>query len=894
MHACMLLLCLTASLGAPPLPRPDYLGFVELALPSLDAAYTLRSCNPLAAKTPCNTAAELASAITALWEVRGAVNASAAARASQLMQWFVASWAAATANGTLPNPDRYDFFACEPIAHAFRGLLRLPGGLAGLGWSQGDIASARAATGDVCSPEMRGMWNQALSRSAGTVVALQAWPDLDEGGAWSAYARTVLSDWTTTHGYAENSPVYNSIAWIELLSLALDLDPAAADADAAARDTQAMGRHWRELFSPGGYMPAFGDAWSDAGSGATTWGFEEALYWPATFERLAAAAGNATEASYFSWAAASYFAFGAAQGTPALCSAAGGSAAPDPPPLPPGVASLSPRSLRYLLKAQAWRARGGGGYEAALPPLSTRAAARRLPPAGAWVPDKLVLTSALTPGGGTPYAMAELLSTSALYHCHVLQLGAVVSLVARNTTFLHHAGRDNYLAAESSTVVLWRDAGRAGPFPFPDAREAVRPGEWTLLELPTANLQPISQAPQDYHIKNLTHLHFFVRNQLLENITVDLAYIALQSPDTGAVLVIDDFSAPLPYPAWPNASVQSDPAAPGPAHRFLRITCAPGKSTNSRPPSTPPLALVFSASDYPILRLFWRPSANAPANDTGLMVIGHGPYTVPEGDFNPSTPLEGSNYDFGAGGIGDGAQYAQVQGFPPVATPFFPHFASALDEASVAAESSPVGDSFGSFAVRRHFSTGVTWSRTLVLLAEGALLAVDALAVAAGDEARAGGWLGGPSWLLQATQPAARLSASAFDVGGFNYTGCYGAGARAPSPERLLLNFFALGGTANASGAVAGTTLGALAGNVRVEAAYMHAPLAAAVAPAPPIRFVSVLVPHGAGAAPAPLAARVSAAREGGNSTVVGVPLESGGSAVVELGDDGSWTVSRS
>lgn len=147
-------------------PRPDYFSFVERALPKLDAAYTLRSCSPSTAKTPCNSAAELASAITTTWEFRGGVpNATAVARASQLMLWFVGSWATATANGTAPNPDANDFFACEPISHAFRGLVQLPGGLAGLGWTAIDAANARLATRDVCGPEMRGMWNQAMSRA---------------------------------------------------------------------------------------------------------------------------------------------------------------------------------------------------------------------------------------------------------------------------------------------------------------------------------------------------------------------------------------------------------------------------------------------------------------------------------------------------------------------------------------------------------------------------------------------------------------------------------------------------------------------------------------------------------------------------------------------------------
>ena len=253
---------------------------------------------------------------------------------------------------------------------------------------------------------------------------------------------------------------------------------------------------------------------------------------------------------------------------------------------------------------------------------------------------------------------------------------------------------------------------------------------------------------------------------------------------------------------------------------------------------------------------------------------------------NSGTPLEGSNYDFGAGGVGDGAQYPPVPGFPAVAAPFFPSFASALQAGSARAEQSAAGDVFGAFTVQGHFSPGVAWSRALLLTAEGALVAVDSLAVAAGDAAGAG-WLAGPSWLLQATAPGTAVAPNAFEFQGFNYTGCYGSNA-GPSPERLLVALFAPGAPPGA--AVAGTKAAAFDGRVLVESAFIRTQLGAGPAPT---RFVSVLLPHGPAAAPAPLAARVAAAREGA-ATVVSVPLEAGGAATVRVGDDGSWSVTRS
>jgi hypothetical protein len=355
----------------------------------------------------------------------------------------------------------------------------------------------------------------------------------------------------------------------------------------------------------------------------------------------------------------------------------------------------------------------------------------------------------------------------------------------------------------------------------------------------------------------------------------------------------------------------SDASAPGPTHKFLRISCGPGKSTNSRPP---PLQLDFEARDLPVLRPFWRVSANAPANDSSLVVIGEGPYKIPEGDFNALTPLEGSNYDFSAGGIGGGAQYPQQSGFAPIVSAFFPAFASALDDTSLVADLSAAGDSFGAFTVRRHYSTGVTWRRSLVLTAEGALVAVDALEVAAGDPADTGAWLAGPSWALQVRQPLAPVAGAphAFDAGGFNRTGCFGAGTD-ESPERLLVALFAIAG-ARADEAVVGATRGGLVGGVVVDAPWVRAPLSSGGGggggggSGAPTIFVSVLLPHGAADAPAPLAAQVSAGR-GNGATVVSLPLVSdvslsdgsfggggggGGTATVTVGDDGrSWSVVR-
>lgn len=216
LSALLLLLTASFSLAEPPaaLPRPDYLGFVSEQLPLLDAAFHVSSCyNHGRVTTPCNGATALAALHATYWTA--SLNYTFVPRASSLMLAYVATWANVTANGTEPNPDSEDFFAGAPLAIAMRGLASVPGGFEG--WAAIDLENAQRAMKDECSPEMRGPWNQAMSRAVGTAIALEAFPALDVDGSWAQYAADVWSDWTAAHAYAENSPVrlsFTATVWV--------------------------------------------------------------------------------------------------------------------------------------------------------------------------------------------------------------------------------------------------------------------------------------------------------------------------------------------------------------------------------------------------------------------------------------------------------------------------------------------------------------------------------------------------------------------------------------------------------------------------------------------------------------------------------------------------------
>ena len=903
--ALMLATLLAAASAAPassalaPLPRPDYIGFIAEQLPLADAAFKESSCfSHGRATTPCNGATSLAALHATFWEATG--NFTYVPRASSLMRTYVASWANATANGTLPNLDDEDFFAGAPLAIAMRGLVRVPGGLDG--WAAVDVANVKRAMTDECSPEMRGAWNQAMSRAVGTAIALEVFPELDVDGSWLRYAADVFGDWTSAHAYAENSPVYNAIFFDELFLLGEALSPAIADADARSAPTLEFCAHYRDLVSPTGFLSTFGDTWSGAGVNSSIWGpFEMAYFWASAFERCATAAQQASgsdfaDAASYSWAAAAAFfsatgGWQSGEGAGLSCASSGAPAGPVQAPVA--------NDLRRLVDADVWRRRQQPPVSPALaaPPFTSSLVVRRKPPIGEHAPDKLVLTPDRTPGSGAPYVVAELWHASVLYHTHIQQVGATTYYSSNFTTFLRHGGRDNPLPEMGATaMMLWRDPSNASAFPFRAPENFIKPSEWVLAEQPTSHLSPWpTMAPADFFQRNLSHLHWFVNNERGDgqHIELSLACVHLFNPNTGAIHVIDDF-VDVDY-AWPNASIAKEAGAPGPTQMVLTISCGPGQSNNTRPQSAArPLGLVFDArEDFQLLRFYWRFSANTPVNSSALFTVTTGPYTIPEGDY-VTQPVIGSCYDFAGVGYGAGTAYPTVS--PPgaklIAEVLYPSFAPNVTDA-FALPLSAAGDSLGGFTVRGHFSSGVTWQRQLVLLAEGTLLAFDALTVAHGDAAE--GWLAGPSFNLQLLRGSADLSRVAgfgnvFDAGGFNNSGCFGNGDLGESSNRLLVALFATSG-AGAAGAVVGNASAWFVGSVHVATPFVRVALSAEGGAA---RFVSVLQPHARGPAESPaLAAAIHVAR-GAGTTQVSVALPAGGAATVALADDSSsFSVTR-
>jgi hypothetical protein len=901
----------TSSPTPSPLPVPDYLGYASAALPLLDASWQDRSCVRKAGQAPCDPALDLASAHALHADL---TNSSASlARVSHLLYLFVESWRNATANGTLVDTDASDFFACKPAAVSVRTLVQGQGGAGLANWTAADVADLKSAVRPICATEMFGAWNQAVSRAAGVAIFVNVFPDVDPTGALSAYAQRVYSDVTSTFGYAENSPVYNSIFFGEGMSLGSTLGLL----DGALQQPlyRSQLEHWLSLLGPSGWIPAWGDAWDGAGGSGyaptqdvTPWGIEDPPFWTQVFEIAAKAYGDAA----FAWGAASMFRV-----------ATGGYETGGPVPV-----VLDPRSVLQLLLAAQNRAsppiQPVYFGDAAGPSVSTRVA----PPARLSAPDKLLLFRSRQPCGAAnaTYAVVDLFASSELYHCHTTQVGALAYYSAGGVDFVHWVGRDNRLPEFVSLLHLFPSAGNATRFPYRSVADVVVPGgTWRLAELPTNHMMPVSQHPADYYSRNLSTLLLVGANTRPDNATTEIyvGYVTLYNAATGAEAVLDDFSAD--GDVWPNTSVVIDPSLPRSATKgALVLSLGPGTTFFARPQGSasgsprPLLPGPFdSAQDWTHLRFYWRVSSNTLPESASLFSVGTGPYTIPEGDMLANGTLQSGTFDWTADGVGPGTQYAYnfSAGDTPAAAilspAFFPNVTTAY-----AAENGE-GDTFGSFTIDWFGSTGATWQRAVVALAEGPLVVVDSITVGPADDEVALSSLAGPGFSLQvATDPVVLPvpgptggAGSYVSATGFNATGCYGVGAvRSDARLTLLFAGWAPGAAMRALDLSVGQSRTSIVGKLAPAAAFArtNGPLGAVAPGGPSLAasavFVSVLVPHDPSVPDASVASATTfSASSADGSVTATIPLPRVGSGVpptdtatVSVGADMlQWSVTR-
>ena len=132
-------------------------------------------------------------------------NSSDFTQTARLLSVYGQFWANNTRNGTKAFAAQWDFFQCDPLMSSYQALLRSNTTFL---LSPLDARRIKNAAKSVCQPQMRGVFNQPLSRVAGTAKALSVWPNIAHNTTtvWHEYVDAVWDDWDSCRCYTENSP----------------------------------------------------------------------------------------------------------------------------------------------------------------------------------------------------------------------------------------------------------------------------------------------------------------------------------------------------------------------------------------------------------------------------------------------------------------------------------------------------------------------------------------------------------------------------------------------------------------------------------------------------------------------------------------------------------------
>ena len=414
---------------------------------------------------------------------------------------------------------------------------------------------------------------------------------------------------------------------------------------------------------PSGHIPAFGDD----GIGTPYQGMDA---WPAIFECAAALYKDAN------YQAAAQRVFDAEKPVP-------------PHPL---------RATQPLM----WLALGQNWPSSDLKPVATPPTSRLLTRAG--TDDKIVLSA------GDSWLLAEL--TTDGEHTHREQSGALLQFERDGTIFLSGLGYHNRFSENSNTVLFARPDQA---FPYRD--KMVVPGEWQEATLPTSGMTPDPAKPDDAFARSMDDLTFRLQHDTGKPVDLWLDDVRLSGPNGDKMLL--DFEKGVA--GFKNATQDTD-AKEG--HYSVKIS-APSGITFNRPSPAPKLS--FDSRQYPLLRFWWKISADTklPGNNR-VFIVRTGP----------------ANYDFSV-----------------ALQPFAPQLMKA------AVQTNATGDSFSLAQLDGVGVPNTQWTRRTWLLKEGVLVVRDQITAPA-DKAL----VAGPLWNLlipQAPQSGQSAGFDWFDAGQF-------------------------------------------------------------------------------------------------------------------------------
>lgn len=401
--------------------------------------------------------------------------------------------------------------------------------------------------------------NRSANRVAGTALARQLFPDLDNDNSYTDKINSVWDVWYDIRDTTENSPSYSHIF----------LNPTVIVADLTGKTSllqdvqvQQMFERFRDQVAPSGLVPGYGD---DDGNYRRIGSYS--LY----LERAASLYQDPT----YRWAAKQVH-----------------EAIKDNEM---HVTRSSQELFYYMLTDQF---------------VDESLATNVVPQVGSQVVMRNNIEGNSVPGQvvlapdreeGSAFLLANVFDENFSGHSHPEQLGAIDHYEYDGVLFLRHYARNLRSVEESNSVVI----AKAGEnFPI---RTLIEPGVWQEAVLPTSRLA--SDGINEF-LRNVDDPTFRVEHKTGQNVDFFLDHIRLVGP--AGEIILDDFEGSTG--TWGSSgSLTSDSAVGGGALKFSAKNGTTFKSPQFD------YNQQFNYNDYNELRFHWKIAANAtpgPRQDT--------------------------------------------------------------------------------------------------------------------------------------------------------------------------------------------------------------------------------------------------------------------------------------
>lgn len=296
--------------------------------------------------------------------------------------------------------------------------------------------------------------NQALSRIVGTIHSLKAFPDHPDAAKWKTNVDRVWNNWYRNKDNTENASGYTSISLMQTIKIAKLWG---LEKDLQDPDVRAMFTRYRDMVTPAGAIPEYGDDY-----------FMEWTNWMYVFENAARMYNDPS----FLTAAQKVYQFGTSHFP----------LSNDPANYSANLDNLSVlfwmSDLLYVepttLKPADWDHKS--------------AVLRRNEPGNPKAIDKMILSASGKPGA--PFVMSELFGRGS--HAHLNRIGAIQYYETGGIPLYHGMARHNKGATDSNAVAMLPQISSHN---YPYGESNFEPDVWYTESIPSHLLNLYVEEP---------------------------------------------------------------------------------------------------------------------------------------------------------------------------------------------------------------------------------------------------------------------------------------------------------------------------------------------------------------------------------------------------------------